>query len=39
MARGVLGLASGADLMNGGIELNDVTVSDAHILIIGRQPH
>jgi alpha-galactosidase len=36
---GVLGLATGADLMNGGIELNDASVSDAHILIIGRQPH
>jgi hypothetical protein len=36
--RGLLGVATGADLMNGGIELNDSPESDAHILVIGRQP-
>lgn len=35
---GALGVASGADLMNGGIELNDSSISDAHILVLGRQP-
>jgi alpha-galactosidase len=33
---GILGVASGADLMNGGIELNDSSASDAHILLIVR---
>jgi alpha-galactosidase len=33
---GTLGVASGADLMNGGIELNDSSASDAHILLIVR---
>lgn len=31
---GQLGVATGADLMNGGIELNDSSTSDAHILLI-----
>jgi alpha-galactosidase len=35
---GPLGVATGADLMSGGIELNDAAASDAHILVIARQP-